>query len=137
VSNTGIGLASTSPEERAPHQFSNSFTDAEFLGAFESCTLAADAFRHYEHIRLAWIYLGAAPLEEATVYMGAAICRFALHRAGTTAKYNAPLTRAWMHLVARARAVGPPAATFAEFAAVNPVLFDRARAFDFYGVPAP
>jgi hypothetical protein len=112
-------------------------TDAEFHAAFDSCTLAADAFRHHDHIRLAWIYLGALPLEEAAEHMGAAICRFALHHAGTTAKYDAPLTRAWMRLVARARAVSPPAATFAEFAAGNPMLFDRARAFDFYGVPAP
>ena len=41
-------------------------SDAAFLAAFEACTLAAGAFRHYDHIRLAWLYLGAAPLEEAT-----------------------------------------------------------------------
>ena len=137
MSNTAIGLAASSMEARAQHQSPNSLTDAEFRGAFESCAIAADAFRHYEHIRLAWIYLSDAPLDEAAVHMGTAICRFALHHAGTTAKYNAPLTRAWMHLVARARTVSRPVATFAEFAAANPVLFDRARAFDFYGVPAP
>ena len=137
MSDIAAGLAATSTETRAPHRSPNSLTDAEFRRSFESCTLAADAFRHYEHIRLAWIYLDAAPVEEATVHMGTAICRFALHHAGTTAKYNAPLTRAWMTLVARARAVSRPARTFAEFAVENPMLFDRTRAFDFYGVPAP
>ena len=137
MSNAAIGLAGASTDARAPHQSLNSLTDVEFRGAFESCTLAADAFRHYEHIRLAWIYLDAAPVDEATVHMGTAICRFALHHAGTTAKYNAPVTRAWMRLVARAREVSRPVATFAEFAAESPVVFDRARAFDFYGLPAP
>ena len=130
-------MSNTTIESAATCQRPNSLRDAEFRCAFESCALAADTFRHYEHIRLSWIYLAAAPLEEATAHMATAICRFALHHTGTTAKYNAPLTRAWMRLVARARAVSRPATTFAEFAAENPMLFDRSRAFDLYGVPAP
>ena len=78
-------------------------TDAEFVTAFESCTLAPDAFRHYEHVRLAWSYLGALALPEATDRMADAICRFALHHTGTAAKYDANLTRAWMRLVAHVR----------------------------------
>jgi hypothetical protein len=107
-------------------------SDTEFLVAFESCTLAADAFRHYDHIRLAWLYLGTAPLEVATEKMAGAIRRFALHHTGSTAKYDEALTRSWMRLVARARAGSVNAATFAVFAEENPMLFDRRRAFDFY-----
>jgi hypothetical protein len=115
----------------------NALSDAEFRAAFESCSLRADAFRHYEHVRLAWIYLGVAPIEEATLWMATGILRFALHHSGSTAKYNEALTRAWVRLVARARAVSNNAATFTVFAEANPMLFDRKRAFDFYGVEAP
>lgn len=108
--------------------------DTEFRAAFESCALSADAFRHYEHVRLAWIYLGAAPIEEATRLMAAGIRRFALHHTGSTAKYNEPLTRSWVRVVARARAASQDAPTFTVFAEANPMLFDRQRAFEFYGV---
>lgn len=112
-------------------------TDAEFLAAFESCTLAPDAFRHYDHIRLAWTYLGAFALTEATERMAQSICRFALHHTGTTAKYDESLTHAWMHLVAHARAISADTPDFATFADAHPALFDRRRAFAFYGVAAP
>ena len=112
-------------------------SDAEFLASFESCALAADAFRHYDHVRLAWIYLDAVSVDQATERMAAAIRRFALHHTGSTAKYNDELTRAWMRLVAHARTASVGAPTFAAFAAANPMLFDRRRAFDFYGVAAP
>ena len=120
----------------APSSTARDLSDAEFLAAFESCTLAAGAFRHYDHIRLAWLYLGSAPLEEATENMAAAIRRFALHHTGSTAKYDAALTRSWMRLVALARAGTLNAPTFAVFAEHNPMLFDRRGAFDFYGVSA-
>jgi hypothetical protein len=109
-------------------------SDAEFLTAFETCTLAADSFRHYDHIRLAWLYLRAAPLVEATDRMASAIRRFALHHTGTTAKYDDALTRSWMRLVAHARANSADAPDFATFAASNPMLFDRRHAFACYGV---
>ena len=111
-------------------------SDAAFLAAFEACTLAADAFRHYDHIRVAWLYLGAAPLEEATEKMANAIRRFAVHHTGTSAKYDEALTRSWMRLVAHARAACATAPTFAVFAEANPMLFDRRGAFQFYGVSA-
>ena len=119
------------------HADANALSDAQFLAAFESCTLAASAFRHYEHVRVAWLYLGAAPLEEATALMGAGIRHFALYHTGSEGKYNETLTRAWIRLVAHARVTSPGAPTFAIFAAANPALFDRERAFEFYGVEAP
>jgi hypothetical protein len=119
------------------HADANALSDAQFLAAFESCTLAASAFRHYEHVRVAWLYLGAAPLEEATALMAAGIRHFALYHTGSEARYSESLTRAWVRLVARARATSPDAPTFAMFAASNPALFDRKRAFEFYGMEAP
>ncbi len=40
-------------------------TDAEFVAAFESCALPAQAFRHRDHVRLAWLYLRRVPYDEA------------------------------------------------------------------------
>jgi hypothetical protein len=112
-------------------------SDAEFVAAFESCALAADAFRHYDHIRLAWAYLEAHPLDEATERMAESIRRFARHHTGSTAKYDENLTRAWMRLVAHARSASDHAPDFATFAEAHPMLFDRRRAFDAYDVAGP
>jgi len=35
-------------------------TDDEFLGSFMNCTLPAHAFRHRDHLRLAWILVRRA-----------------------------------------------------------------------------
>ena len=122
----------------APHSSgTRHLTDAEFVAAFEACTLAPDAFRHYDHVRLAWTYLGAYSLPQATNRMAESIRRFALHHTGTTAKYDDNLTRAWMRLVAHVRETSADAPDFATFAEANPMLFDRRRAFDYYGVAAP
>ena len=69
--------------------------------------------------------------------MAESIRRFALHHTGTTAKYDDNLTRAWMRLVARVRETSAGAPDFATFAEAKPMLFDRRRAFDYYGVAAP
>ena len=120
-----------------PPSGTRDLSDSEFVAAFESCSLAADAFRHYDHIRLAWAYLGDFDLTEATDRMAESIRRFAVHHTGTTAKYDDNLTRAWMRLVAHARAISADAPDFATFAVANPMLFDRRRAFDFSGIAAP
>src|SRR5689334_20726590 len=97
------------------HTDATLLSNAELRVAFESCTLSAEAFRHYEHVRLAWIYLGVVPVEEATRLMADGIRRFALHHTGSTAKYNERLTRAWVRVVARARESSPIASTFSAF----------------------
>lgn len=106
-------------------------SDEAFVSVFESCTLAGDAFRHYDHIRLAWIYLGDLPLIEATERMVASIRRFALYH-GAATKYHDTMTRLWMRLVAHARAASGFQTDFTAFAAANPVLFDKRFVFRFY-----
>jgi hypothetical protein len=133
----GHGLSAHRAAGTLEHSDANLLSDAQFIAAFETCTLSADVFRHYEHVRVAWIYLGVAQLEEATQMMAAGIRRFALHHSGSDAKYNEGLTRAWVRVVARAREMTPSAPTFTSFAKEHPMLFDRKRAFEFYGVEAP
>lgn len=107
-------------------------SDAAFVNAVESCTLPSDAFRHSDHIRLAWIYLRDPAFDRATERMVESIRRFALHHTGDTTKYHDTLTRLWMRLVAQAMTAFGAQDDFAAFAAANPLLFDKRRAFDFY-----
>ncbi|MEO8025124.1 MAG: hypothetical protein ABI823_01540 [Bryobacteraceae bacterium] len=93
--------------------------DAAVLEAFENCTLPAESFAHADHIRLARLYvrqLGAAAAADA---LAIAIRRFA-EAHGADKKYHETVTRAWAALVA-----GAPGATFEEFRAANPDLFDK------------
>jgi len=96
--------------------------DAELLTAVEELTLGNDRFRHYDHVRLAWILLRAADLEAAADRMARALRRFAEHH-GSGSRYHDTITRAFMHLVAAHRAAAP-AADFPTFARLNAELFD-------------
>ena len=107
-------------------------SDREFQTAFEDCTLASTAFRHYDHIRLAWIVLGERSLDDAIAWMRAAIARFAMHHLGDTRLYHETLTIAWMRLVAAARRASPQAASFDEFAARHAELLDQSLPYQFY-----
>jgi hypothetical protein len=86
-------------------------TDAEFLAAFESCTLAPSQFRHADHLRLAWIYLHRHPLDEALARVRSGIQAFAAHH-GATGLYHETITAAWVRLLA-----SHDEPTFAEFLA--------------------
>ena len=52
-------------------------TDADFIAGFEATTLPPEKFRHADHIRLAWLYLRAAPLPDAMKRFSAGLKRYA------------------------------------------------------------
>ena len=97
--------------------------DAELVAAVEGLTLGSDRFRHYDHVRLAWILLRGADLEAATDRMARALRRFAVHHRGDPSRYHDTITRAFMRLVA-AHDAAAPAADFPTFARSNAELFD-------------
>lgn len=99
-------------------------SDAEFLAAFEDCSLDKQAFTHAGHVRLAWVCLALENnLPRAAERCAAAIKRFAeFHGAGM--KFHRTLTLAFMHLL---HARFKPRETFAAFSARNPELFENAR----------
>jgi len=105
--------------------------DATFAGHVESCRIPGSAFRHADHIRLAWIYLRGHDHGEAEARMRESIRRLAAH-AGAPQKYHETLTVAWMRLVAVAIALSPKAATFAEFSRSHPWLFDKDAVLAFW-----
>jgi len=94
-------------------------TDAEFVDAFEACTIGNTEFHHGDHIRLAWAYLRTRPLLDAIGRFIASLQRFAAHH-GVPGLYHATITWAYLLLI-RERMRGET--TFEEFRAANPDLF--------------
>jgi len=112
-------------------------SDAEFVAAMDGLTLSGDDFRHYDHLRLAWIFLResngvAGPdLHAATDRMTQAIRRFATHH-GAVGKYHDTMTRAYMRFVAAHARMTPQLDDFAEFAVAHSELFEKALPFVYY-----
>lgn len=113
-------------------------SDDVFVERFESLALANDQFRHYDHVRLAWIYLrgtagsGAFDVERATERMASGIRAFALYHSGSLEKYHATITRAFVQLVAAHMRETPDLDDFRAFAAAHPRLFDKNLPLMFY-----
>jgi hypothetical protein len=76
-------------------------SDREFLPAFEAATIPNAAFRHHDHLRMAWLYLrrDGATLGAARVHAG--LRRFAAAR-GVAHAYHETLTAFWTRLMAHA-----------------------------------
>ena len=93
--------------------------DAEFVAAFEACTIANTDFHHADHIRLAWIYLREHPLLAAIDRFSSSLRRFAAHH-GVPGLYHETITWAYLLLI-HERMNGESA--FDDFRAANPDLF--------------
>lgn len=104
-----------------PHSLSN----RDFLAGFEACALSPAAFDHRGHLRIAWIYLQAVPLEEAVGRICRGIERFAAHL-GVPQKYNETLTAALVRLMAHGGGADR-SLSFSAFLAANPELVDDAQ----------
>ena len=52
-------------------------TDEEFRQSLDRCTIPNDAFRHRDHLRLAWIYLRESDLDSAMRRLSQSIKRYA------------------------------------------------------------
>jgi hypothetical protein len=96
-------------------------TDDEFVDAFETLTLPPGAFRHIDHVRLAWIYLRRMSLPAA---MGRYADRLKAFAAciGKPGLYHETITYAFLLLVNERMGDGPPRETWPEFQARNPDL---------------
>lgn len=100
---------------------------AAFLAAFESGDLAAEAFGHREHLRLAWAVLQQEPLPRALERVTGGLRRFT-RRVGAADKYHETVTWAWVLLVnERLERPGARQLDWPAFLAANPDLLDRDR----------
>jgi hypothetical protein len=92
---------------------SAALSDDEFLAAFESCALPNTAFRHGDHLRLAWIQLHRHTFEEALAAVREGIRKFAAHN-GRPNLFHETITTAWVKLLATHHE-----STFAQFISEN------------------
>lgn len=99
-------------------------TDEEFREALERCVIPNHAFRHRDHLRLAWIYLRGADLDTAGKRLSENIRRYARHH-GSVQRYHETLTQAWARIVAVAIAETPGAGTFDALLSTHPHLLDK------------
>lgn len=74
-------------------------TDDELVQAFETATLAGDAFPHEAHVRVAWYYLTRYPMLTALTRFRTALQRFATAQ-GQPGRYHETITVAYMLIVA-------------------------------------
>ncbi len=98
-------------------------SDDEFVAAFEDCTLPLESFRHADHVRMAFLYLGRYPLLEAIREFSASLVKFAVAY-GKTNLYNETITWAYLLLIRERLARAGRPQTWAEFSAGNADLLD-------------
>jgi len=78
-------------------------TDAEFLAAFEACTIPKADWTHEAHVRMAWLYLTSRPFPDALQRIRTGIRRYNDSLGGTG--YHDTITVALTRLIA-SRLVG-------------------------------
>jgi hypothetical protein len=101
-------------------------TDDEFAKAFEALSLPARAFRHADHVRLAWIYLERMPLSAAIERYADRLRAFAAH-IGKPGLYHETITYAFLMVTNERIGDGPAHETWPEFQARNPDLLEGVR----------
>jgi hypothetical protein len=74
----------------------SAMSDAEFLASFESLEIPGSAFRHGDHVRLAWIYLHDSDFAAGAARFCKQFGRYVRH-IGAESKYHETIT--WFYLV--------------------------------------
>ncbi|MBU8900752.1 hypothetical protein DRW03_35715 [Corallococcus sp. H22C18031201] len=102
------------------------WTDAAFVAAVESATYPGAAFRHREHVRLAWLCLRAEGFVAGLERLRVLIRGFATAN-GAPGKFHETQTRAWAELVQAALDRAPRVDSFDDFLALHTELADSRR----------
>ena len=106
-------------------------TDVELTRAIERGEIANEEFRHASHLHVAWVYLAeSSSVQQAANKMRETLRRFAA-AAGKPQKYHETITLFWVHLLARARAVGR-AERLEELVYANPQLLEKNFPLGYY-----
>jgi len=91
--------------------------ERELHDRFVDTTLPADQFHHYQHVRVAWLFVRKYRMPAALGEFSAAIKRFADAK-GATGLYHETITWAFLLLIAE-REARAPSESWEVFAAVN------------------
>jgi hypothetical protein len=98
-------------------------TDAEFIEAFEACTLPSTEFHHRHHVRLAFLLFQREPFIEAAKHFIASLKRYATSL-GSAGLYHETIT--WAYLVAIHERMNRGASgDWETFARANADLFEK------------
>lgn len=98
-------------------------SDDELMAGFAGAALAANAFHHVDHVRVAWLYLRRYEPAEALRRYGADIRRLAAAH-GAPQRYHETITWAYLLLI---RERVEEVESWAEFRDRNPDLLDWRR----------
>ena len=110
---------------------SRSVGDEEFAGSFENCEYPNGMFKHADHIRLAWLYVGRFGRVGAEERITHSIRRFAASL-GHEEKYHQTMTLAWLRLVHVACCASPELTDFETFIGSHLWLNDKKALNAFY-----
>jgi hypothetical protein len=88
------------------------------MQAFESCALPAAAFRHADHVKMAFLYLQKYPPLEALTRFSSAITKFATFH-GKPDRYNETITCSFLLLIRERIARAGYPLNWSEFSAAN------------------
>jgi hypothetical protein len=96
----------------------------ELAGLLAEIVPPGGAFRHREHIHLAYLAVQRHGADRAAGMVSGWIRHLAAYQRAPQ-KFNATVTRAWTEIVAYHMAAGPPGTDFASFAGRHPALLDK------------
>ena len=106
--------------------------DAEFLTAFENCTLTKADWTHAAHVRMAWLYLSTdEPFEDVFARVREGIQRLNRTVLGKPEGYHETITYAFLRLIlVRMRSDSP--VTFTSFCVKHPELLSPGVLLAYY-----
>jgi len=93
------------------------------IAQLEACTLPEDRFHHADHLHAAWLYLTRFPVSEAIARFSEAL-RSCAASLGKGDRYHETITWAYLFLLNERIRRSEPTATWEQFAAAHPDLFD-------------
>ena len=105
-----------------PHHASAA--DHVFRNDFIAGRITPAQFNHRAHVRLAYVLLIEAGVDEAAGQMRSALHAFLAHHGIDSAKYHETMTRAWILAVRHFMDRAGPSASADEFIHANPELLD-------------
>jgi hypothetical protein len=118
-------MTSHDPRDRhGPHDPHQATLPAELAAVLAEIVPPGSAFRHREHIHLAYLAVQRHGADRAADKVSGWIRHLAAYQRAPQ-KFNATVTRAWTEIVAHHMAAVPPGTDFATFADRYPALLDK------------
>lgn len=101
----------------------DNMTDDEFIAHLEACTLPEDRFHHADHLHAGWLYLTRFSTAAAIARFSEVLRSYATSL-GKPDRYHETITWAYLLLLNERIRRSQPVATWEQFAASYPELFD-------------